>query len=87
MLICFGLFSCLPVKEDENLRQQVEELTKVSREENIQALVDLAHEQGYVFDKKDLEVFLSEAMEKYKLKDELSEAELDAVAGGKIIPH
>jgi|LFRM01.1.fsa_nt_gb predicted ribosomally synthesized peptide with nif11-like leader len=70
------------VNEDESLQQQLIELARTSAEESMQALIQLANEQGFSFDNNDLEAFFAETAKNLSPTGELSEAELDAVAGG-----
>ena len=70
------------VNEDESLQQQLKELARTSAEESTQALIQLANEQGFSFDNNDLEAFFAETAKNLSPTGELSEAELDAVAGG-----
>ncbi|MDD3654381.1 MAG: Nif11-like leader peptide family RiPP precursor [Desulfotomaculaceae bacterium] len=70
------------VRENENLQQQFKELASTSAENYMQALVEIAHAQGFSFEKNDLEAYFSGAAKNLNSAEELNEADLDAVAGG-----
>lgn len=67
------------LNEDQKLQEQLARLTTKYQEELANKIIEIGAENGYEFGKEDMDQFTKERLME---SGELSEAEMEAVAGG-----
>lgn len=70
------------VREDDKLQEKLVKLSDENREELVNKMIEVGAERGYEFSRKDMKQFATEQMVE---SGELSEEEMEAVAGGTLL--